>query len=92
MSTVDRIRVRSAVNKLSGAIDEIREEQKAISETDPESHLGPLLAEKIGELENLRLRLLFAVAFDDFELTVEPSRSGDLANADGNIYRDGELL
>jgi len=92
LSTVDRIRVRSAVNKLSGAIDEIREEQKAISETDPESHLGPLLAEKIGELENLRLRLLFAVAFDDFELTVEPSRSGDLANADGNIYRDGELL
>ena len=32
------------------------------------------------------------MAFDDFELTVEPSRSGDLANADGNIYRDGELL
>ncbi len=92
LSTVDRIRVRSAVNKLSGAIDEIREERQAIADTDPESHLGPLLAEKIGELEDLRLRLLFAVAFDDFELTVEPSRSGNSANEDGNIYRDGEPL
>ena len=38
------------------------------------------------------MRLLYAVKFEDFELTVGPLRSGNSANEDGNIYRDGEPL
>lgn len=92
LSTVERIHVRSAVNKLTRAIDETRGERQAIAETDPDSHLGPLLAETIRELEDRRLRLLYAVKFEDFELTVGPLKSGDVPNEDGNICREGEVL
>lgn len=95
LTTTDRIHFRSAVDQLSGAIDEIRGEWQAIEETDPGSRLGPLLADRVEYLLDMRLRLLFAVVFPGFEL-IEPPGSSGASNGEvvdnGNIVVDGEVL
>ena len=92
LSVTDRIHVRAAVNKLSSAIDEVRTEHKAIEATDPESHLGPLMADLVAELQNRRLLLLFEVVFGEFFVLEDPQPDRDGKLPDGNIYRDGEAM
>ena len=82
LSVTDRIHVRAAVNKLSSAIEA----------TDPESHLGPLMADLVAELQNRRLLLLFEVVFGEFFVLEDPQPDRDGKLPDGNIYRDGEAM
>ncbi|MBN8868236.1 MAG: hypothetical protein J0H98_11835 [Solirubrobacterales bacterium] len=91
LSVSDRIHFRTAVNRLSLAIDEIRSEHDSIERTDPAFQPGPRLAAQVDRLENLRLWLVFAVVFGEFEL-LDDGRTGDDKASDGNIYRDGVAL
>ncbi len=83
--------MRAAVNGLSRAIEEISAEYRSIAESDPQSHIGPLLKDRIGELRDRRLRLLFDVVFGE----VEVLGSGDAPVdplTEGNIVVDGVAL
>lgn len=95
LSVTDRMHLRGAVNALSRSIDEIRAEQKSIMESDPESHVGPLLRCRIGQLEDLRLRLLFAALFGQvfwLDGEDETNSSGRDRLAENNIVVDGVAL
>jgi len=88
LSTTDRMHVRAAVDKLARSIEEIRTERLSIEEEDPASHLGPLLGEKLRELQDLRLTLLFTVVFGEFEFLDDD----DPVDQAGNIVVDGVPL